>query len=273
MNFHSDKWIMERVLEHLQEAETLVPSKHIVGIFYQGSGNYGLDYEGSDVDTKCIVTPTFKDIALARKPMSTTHVRANDEHIDMKDIRVYLETFKKQNLNFLEILFTKYIIYPNREFSTEWQRLIDNREAITHYNKVRCIKSMMGVASEKFFAMEHHYPSRMKWINKFSYDPKQLHHLLRILEFLEKYICEKPFEECLHTTQADYLKKVKLGYYDLENARKIAKESYNRIKNFCDNYCEKYKNEPIDRTVEELLEDVGYNIMKISVEADFVRQK
>lgn len=34
MNFHSDKWIMEHVLEHLHEAETLVPSKHIVGIFY-----------------------------------------------------------------------------------------------------------------------------------------------------------------------------------------------------------------------------------------------
>ena len=34
MNFHSDKWIMERVMEHLQEAETLVPTKHIVGIFY-----------------------------------------------------------------------------------------------------------------------------------------------------------------------------------------------------------------------------------------------
>ena len=86
MNYHSDEWIMEHVWEHLREAETLVPSEHIVGIFYQGSGNYGLDYEGSDVDTKCIVTPTFKEIALARKPLSTTHVRANDEHIDRKSV-------------------------------------------------------------------------------------------------------------------------------------------------------------------------------------------
>lgn len=271
MNYHDNKWIMERVFEHFEEVKTLIPEQHIVLIALQGSQNYGLDYEGSDVDTKCIITPTFKDIALARKPISTTHVRENTEHIDMKDIRLYLETFKKQNLNFLEILFTKYAIYPNSEFSAEWQRLIDNREAITHYDKVRCIKSMMGVASEKFFAMEHHYPSRMEWINKFSYDPKQLHHLLRILECLEEYIREKPFEECLHTAQADYLKAVKLGYYNLEDAREIAKESYNRIKDLCDRYCEKYKNDPIDKSVEELLKDVGYNIMKISVETDFLR--
>ena len=42
MNFHSDKWIMEKVFEHCQEAETLIPKEHIVGIFLQGSQNYGI---------------------------------------------------------------------------------------------------------------------------------------------------------------------------------------------------------------------------------------
>jgi len=269
MNYHSDKWIMARVVEHFEEAKTLIPEKHIVGVFLQGSQNYGLDYEGSDIDTKCITTPTFKEIALARKPLSTTHVRENDEHIDLKDIRAYLETFKKQNLNFLEILFTKYAIYPNENFAKEWRRLIEHREAITHYNKIRCVKSMMGVASEKFFAMEHHYPSRMEWINKFSYDPKQLHHLLRIQEFLNKYINGMSFEECLLTTQADYLQNVKLGYYNLDEAREVANCNYNKIKELCDDYCEKHKNDSIDTSVEDLLEDVGYNIMKISIEKDF----
>ena len=78
MNYHSDKWIMDKVTEHAKEAATLIPEKHIVGVFLQGSQNYGLDYEGSDIDTKCITTPTFKEIALARKPLSTTHIRAND---------------------------------------------------------------------------------------------------------------------------------------------------------------------------------------------------
>ena len=96
MNFHSDKWIIKRVQEHYEEAKTLINSNHIVGVFYQGSGNYGLDYEGSDVDTKCITTPTFKEIALNKKPLSTTHIRENDEHIDLKDIRLYIQTFRKQ---------------------------------------------------------------------------------------------------------------------------------------------------------------------------------
>ena len=271
MNYHSDEWIMERVREHLQEAETLVPSKHIVGIFYQGSGNYGLDYEGSDVDTKCIVTPTFKEIALARKPMSTTHVCANDEHIDMKDIRLYVQTFRKQNLNFLEILYTPYCWFPNQYFYEQWKRLVDHREEITHYDPVRSVKSMMGIASEKFYAMEHHYPSRMAWIEKYGYDCKQLHHLLRVEEYLDRYLAGESYGECLLTQQAEYLKAVKLGMYNLENARKIANKSYNHIHTVCDIFIEKHKNDPVNKEIDELLDDVAYEIMRESVKRDILK--
>lgn len=273
MNYHSDEWIMKRVLEHLQEAETLVPTKHIVGIFYQGSGNYGLDYEGSDVDTKCIVTPTFKDIALARKPISTTHVRANDEHTDMKDIRLYIQTFRKQNLNFLEILYTPYYWFPNPYFCEQWQRLINAREEITHYDPVRSVKSMMGIASEKFFAMEHHYPARMAWIDKFGYDPKQLHHLLRVSEYLDRYLAGEPYGDCLLTKQAEYLKEVKLGKHSLEEAREIANRVYTDIHEKCDQFIEAHKNDPVDYAVDELLDDVAYEIMRESVERDLLDAK
>ena len=273
MNFHSDKWIMERVAEHLHEAETLVPSKHIVGIFYQGSGNYGLDYEGSDVDTKCIVTPTFKEIALARKPMSTTHVRANDEHIDMKDIRLYVQTFRKQNLNFLEILYTPYFYCTEADFYNEWRRLMDARERITHYDPVRSVKSMMGIASEKYFAMEHHYPARMNWIEKFGYDPKQLSHLLRVSEYLQRYLAGEPYGDCLLTKQPEYLKDVKLGIHSLEEAREIATKEYNKIHSICDDFIEKHKNDPINHEVDELLDDVAYRIMESSVQRDIWNEK
>lgn len=273
MNYHSDKEIMARVFEHLSEAKTIIPEKHIVGIFLQGSQNYGLDYEGSDIDTKCITTPTFKEIALARKPLSTTHVRENDEHIDLKDIRAYLETFKKQNLNFLEILFTKYAIYPNENFAKEWRRLIEHREAITHYDPVRSVKSMMGIASEKYFAMEHHYPSRMEWIMAFGYDPKQLSHLLRVAEYLDRYIAGEPYGDCLITKQPEYLKDVKLGFHSLEEAREIATKTYNEIHEKCDKFIEEHKNDPIDHSVDELLDDVAYKIMESSVQRDIWDEK
>lgn len=272
MNYHSDKWIIERVFEHLQEAKTLVPEKHIVGIFLQGSQNYGLDYEGSDIDTKCITTPTFKEIALARKPLSTTHVRENDEHIDMKDIRLYVQTFRKQNLNFLEILYTPYCWFPNIYFYEQWERLVEAREKITHYDPVRSVKSMMGIASEKFFAMEHHYPARMAWIEKFGYDPKQLSHLLRVAEYLDRYLAGEPYGDCLLTEQAEYLKEVKLGKHSLEEAREIANRVYADIHEKCDNFVATHEKDPVDHSVDELLDDVAYKIMKESVSRDILNE-
>ena len=93
--------IMQRVHDHLEETRERFDNSRIVGIFLQGSQNYGLQIPTSDVDTKLILTPTFKEIVFNKKPISTTHVRANDEHTDLKDIRLMFSTFRKQNLNFI----------------------------------------------------------------------------------------------------------------------------------------------------------------------------
>lgn len=269
MNFHSDKWINNEVYKHLKEAQTLVEPSHIVGVFCQGSQNYGLDYEGSDIDTKCITTPTLKEIALNKKPLSTTHIRENTEHIDLKDIRLYIQTFRKQNLNFLEILYTPYFYLPNENFAPLWKKLVERREEITHYNRVRGVKSMMGIASEKYFAMEHHYPARMEWINKFGYDPKQLHHLLRIEEYLNRYLNDEPYGDCLISKQADFLKYVKEGQVPLFEARLMADATYQRIRDKCNDFCEKYKDEPPNKEIDEFLDEISYQIMKESIRGDF----
>ena len=266
MNFHSDEWIMDRVREHYNEALEHFPEDRIVGIFYQGSGNYGLDYEGSDVDTKLIVTPTFEDIAMNKKAVSTTHIRENEEHIDFKDIRLYIQTFRKQNLNFLEILFTKYAII-NPMYKAEWDRLVNAREQIAHYAPVQAIKSMKGIAKEKYHAMEHHYPARMAWIEKFSYDPKQLHHLIRVREYIERYIDGESYEDCLISTMPEYLQIVKVGCHNLDEARIIANNSIERIDNMCDEYLKTCSTE-VDKDVDALLDDVQYNIMKIAIKKE-----
>ena len=80
--------IIKRVQDHYDEARQDFLKDQIVGCFLQGSQNYGLQLPDSDVDTKLIVLPSFKDIALSSKPISTTHIRANDEHTDWKDIRL-----------------------------------------------------------------------------------------------------------------------------------------------------------------------------------------
>ena len=60
MNYHSDEWVMNQINRHYLFANELYDSNQIVGVFCQGSTNYGLDCENSDIDTKCIVVPSFK---------------------------------------------------------------------------------------------------------------------------------------------------------------------------------------------------------------------
>ena len=268
MNFHSDAWIMDRVQEHYNEALEHFPEDKIVGIFYQGSGNYGLDCESSDVDTKLIVVPSFKDIALARKPVSTTRVRANDEHIDFKDIRLYMETFRKQNLNFLEILFTDYC-FINSIYYDQWKRLIDEREAIARMNPYRAVKSMKGIAMEKYHAMEHPYPSKLDIIERHGFDGKQVHHLIRVDDYLTRYIAGKSYEHCLKPTDTIVSRMMAYKRHEipLEVARIEASSVLEHTIEIADEFCAKHKDEE-DQRCRTLLEDVSYNIMKIAIEKE-----
>lgn len=266
MNFHSDEWIMEQLQAHYNEALEYFPEDRIVCLILQGSQNYGLDYEDSDIDTKLIVTPTFEDIAMNRKAISTTHIRENDEHIDFKDIRLYIQTFRKQNLNFLKILYSPYCIV-NPMYKSEWDRLVTARETITRYAPAQAIKSMKGIAKEKYFAMEHHYPSRMEWINKFGYDPKQLHHLLRVEEYIERYIGGESYKNCLQPRNPEYLKDVKRGCHNLEDARKLADKADKHIDELCNEFL-KTCTTTTDASVDLLLDDVQYNITKIAIKKE-----
>lgn len=266
MNYHTDEWIMERVREHYNEALEYFPEDRIVCLALAGSQNYGLDTFNSDTDTKLIVCPTFKDLAMNKQPISTTHVRANEEHIDFKDVRLYCQTFRKQNLNFLEILFTPYAII-NPLYKTEWDRLVTAREQITHYDLVRAIKSMQGVAYTKYKQLENESPSHLEAIEKFGYSPKELHHLLRVEEYIRRYIDGESYENCLVSQQSEYLVAVKMGYYVLDDARQAAKQSLERIDEMCAKFLESCDN-TVDESVNELLDDVQYNIMKIAIEKE-----
>lgn len=262
MNFHSDAWIMDKMREHYNDALAQYPEYRIVGVFYQGSGNYGLDYENSDVDTKCVLAPSLKELA-ENKTASTTYVRDNDEHIDFKDIRVMLETFKKSNLNFLEILYTKYYII-NPIYEKEWNKLVEARDLIVAMNLPSLIKSMKGIAGEKFHALEHRYPSRIEWLDKFGYDPKQLHHLFRIKEFMHRWVNGESFERCLISVEPEWLIDVKKGKYNLGDARRYGKGSMDFIEEMYRRYLETCDT-TINESMYQLFEEVIYNTIKIGI--------
>lgn len=261
--------VMSRVYDHLDESLQRFDESRIVGIFLQGSQNYGLETPKSDVDTKLIVTPTFDEVVLNKKPISTTHVRANNEHIDLKDIRLMLATFRKQNLNFIEILFTPYFIV-NPTFADEWGRLQVQKEKIAHYSPYNAVKTMKGIAMEKYHAMEHEYPSKLEVLAKYGYDPKQLHHLLRVKEYLQRYINGESYEDCLRPRNPEYLIAVKQGYFNLEQARTSADAAIADVIETADTFCEKV-GKTFDTEVDTLLDDVQYNIVKSALKGEILR--
>lgn len=256
--------IMPRVCEHYEEALKYFPEDRIVGIFLQGSQNYNLDTPESDVDTKLIVVPTFKDIAMNHKPISTTHVRENEEHIDFKDVRLYMQTFRKQNLNFLEILFTDFAIV-NPKYKSYWEVLKHYREEITHYHHDRGLKSMKGIAMEKYHALKHPYPSKLELLEKYGYDGKQLHHLVRIEEFINRFLDGEPYADCLITKQPNYLKALKANMLPLAHAEELAAATIENVVTMVD--CA-LNGEPADERMDMLLDEIQYQIMEEAIRSE-----
>lgn len=257
--------IMKRIKEHYDEALNYFEESRIVGIFCQGSQNYGLDYEKSDIDTKLIVLPSFDDIVFNRKPVSTTHICENEEHIDFKDLRLYMQTFRKQNLNFLEILFTDFKIV-NPQYEKFWNKLVANREAIARYNPYQAIKSMKGIAMEKYHAMEHPYPSKLDIIEKYGYDGKQVHHLIRVEDYIERYIAGESYESCLIPTpnKVPHMMEYKRQEIPYETAKKEADNAIAHVIEMADIFSAAVENIG-NPDVDILLDDVQRNTMKTAI--------
>lgn len=255
----TDMELKSRVMEHYQEALKLYPEDRILGIFLQGSQNYYLDDEESDVDTKLLLVPTLDEIVFNLKPVSTTHVLENDEHIDAKDVRLYWQCFKKGNPNFVEILYSR-ASYVNPMYEIPWESMVRNAELIARVHPMAAAKAMMGMVQEKFHAMEHRYPSRVHIIDQFGYDPKQLSHLIRMSWFLEEYVADDyTYEDTLAIWRAvdplgnpdegfrNYLLDVKRGRaYNLEEAREIAQYWLERAEHALQYAKENWSPEPVD---------------------------
>ena len=259
-------YIQTRVQEHLDDAlNNFYPDKDWFCICLQGSQNYGLADEESDIDTKMLLLPSLRDLVLNNKPISHTCVRDNEEHIDCKDVRDYFKIFRKSNINFVEILFTDYWIV-NEKYSDLWLELLSKREELARINPYAAIGCMSGMAAEKRHALCHEYPSRMHMIEKFGYDPKQLSHLVRIRYFLDNYIAGRPYKECIDTEHKDYLLRLKRFGDGLskEEAIELADKTYDHIREKVTGYRNYWKNEE-DPELVDFMNDILYRLITRSL--------
>lgn len=255
----------KKIFDRLKSDYELVESMghDVVGVFLQGSQNYELDYEGSDIDTKAIVIPKFDDFVLNKKAVSTTHILPSDEHVDLKDIRLMFQTFKKQNINFVEILFTKYKIL-NPRYEELFSIVLENNEKIARYNNYATLNCMVGMAFEKRKALCHPYPATKDKIEKYGFDGKQISHIARLNEFMGRYLDGEKYSNCLISKQREYLIDVKTNrILSLEDAKRLADLHTSQMKQIKDEYMKENEIQ-IDKEAEELLNDVLIRIIKKS---------
>ena len=269
MSYNNDIEINTRLHEHLLYALNTYDRDWFV-ICLQGSQNYGMADEESDIDSKVLLIPSLNDIVLNKKAIShTLEMPDNKEHVDCKDVRDYFKIFRKSNINFVEILFTDYWIV-NHRYSDLWLSLRLRAEDLARINPYAAACCMQGMAREKRHALCHEYPSRLNQIEKFGYDPKQLAHLIRINYFLKWYTEGKPYKKCIYPEQSfirqNLLECKRTGWgLTKEEAEKKADEILENIDYLANNF----KATNINKNNEELdkkLNDILYQIIRRSLE-------
>lgn len=267
----NDQRIMTRLAEEANEALSAKPTDWFV-ICGQGSINYpGLSDEESDVDSKMLTIPSFRDIIFYKKPMNFVYkMRDNGEHVDMKSTTHYFNILKKQNINFVEILFTDYWI-SNQKYKEYWLEIRRRAEEIAHMNPVRTLKCIYGMSLEKAHALERPYPSKIHLIEEFGYDGKQLSHALRINEFAKKFISGYSYKDCLSVSNPEYLIAVKRNQANLslESARQLMEDTVKNTKKLTDEFCNKY-NDKNNKIIEDVLDEILYNLLREAVKQEIL---
>lgn len=176
--------IEDAIKEHLRAVrEYGIPAERLVGVFVYGSQNYKCDLPGSDVDTKAIYIPSIEEAVLKRTKPNYVKELANGEHCEIMDIRHFVDNLKKQNINFVEVLYTEHF-YLNPYLADSWlYYFINNRERIAHYDMDKALKSISGQA--------------VHTIKQDMNDGKKLANGRRLFYFLRHYMNGELYKDCL----------------------------------------------------------------------------
>lgn len=215
------------------------------------SQNYNLDTPESDYDYKAIIIPTLDEIIANSHPFSSCYEFEGGQ-IDVKDIRCYLENAVKCNINFIEILNTRYFL---------WETLI--RSYFIPLQKEMgqlFLRACHGMMLEKEKALRHPYPGIIKKIKKFGYDPKQLHHIARLRILMERFVSWNVGDYQHEWPQKEFLLSLKSGGILNEDVDAVVEGEMLAARNIRDGYKVGMKFD-----AKKSLIDLGRNIIRRSI--------
>lgn len=228
----------EYIFKTLSEYKKTLEEKgyNVIYIGLYGSQNYNVDDELSDIDAKAIILPTLHDI-IFRKVTSTT-IECKNGTIDVKDLITFHDVIRKGNFSYIESVDTEYSI-GDKYIKELFKQIRPN------------LKSILGAMHEKRKALTHEYPSKTEEFEKWGFDPKQLHHILRLSDLLyENTLCDK---------------SLSYEIYPEEDAKEMIAYKRNTL-GLSKEYAERLSDLTIDDAKKRIPEDYQYEPMDLSEE-------
>lgn len=246
---------LKSCVEHLKE----LYGNRVIFVGMYGAQNYSLQSESSDYDFKAIVTPCLDDIVFNKKPVSTT-IEIEDGLCDVKDIRLMMGCWKKQNVNFVELLFTD-CKWVSSDYKEILQPLFTHREEIVHYDEKHAINCIRGMMMEKYHALFKPYPAQKEVVEKYGYAAKQLSHIFRLEDLVSKYILHYPYKICLTPNEAMRkdligIKTYKILYTDMEEVATDAKIAMENVDEMLEDFTLAEVNEEVGKMMDKVTADV-----------------
>ena len=228
----TDKELMESVAGAKEFLEAEWYNVAYIGIY--GSQNYWLaeyseEYQ-SDIDFKAVIVPSLDDLVYNSKPVSTT-IEFGAGQIDLKDVRVFTDTLVKCNPAYIETLYTPYFLC-----SEDYKLIMNVREQLVEEMGAFLLKAAYGMILEKVKAFSHPYPSIKNKIDKYWYDPKQLHHILRLYILMGKYVTYGEFNMNLWDEDRQKLLDIKKGNIQISAAERLRDKYSAKAKDIREQY-------------------------------------
>lgn len=156
------------ILATLQKFKEYAESQGLIvyAIALKGSQNYNLSDDESDIDANLVFIPTLAQMRKSEKFKFTF----DEGEVTCHSIYDFAHIVAKGNPQWIEVCHS------------EWH--IGSFDLFKHYKLNP--SALKGMMMEKVHAFSKLYPSRAKYITKFGYDPKQLHHIIRLYDTLHK---------------------------------------------------------------------------------------
>lgn len=217
----------------------------------------------SDVDTRTIIIPSLED--LVQRKNTSEIVEISNGLSDIKDIKTMFNQFYKSNPAYLELLISDYMVF-SPFFKSEFEELVENADLIASRDKKALVYASYGIMTNKMSALANHSGTNKEEIAKYGYNSKNTSHVLRVNEFIHRFLSGENFKSSLNAKNYDCYEEIlsiRNREYDFKEVQKICKKAYQETALLCEKQYEKP-----DQNIEKMLNDIAYRVIKLNLSVE-----